>query len=616
MATALACGLAFWIGYSRQPLPKPWMLLGLTVTLLGGFLDLFALWPETAGSQMGYGNDVVASFFENRHAFAAIVLVGLFLTFYWIEKTASPRTESLSKTNGESPAVLKNKTAPEPPPSPKQLALWGFSLCLLVSLTLSDSRSGQGAFFLLFIPLLFLSVRLDFREPHPERLVWVASATLCAGLVWIHLPDRQLHAVVRVFTENPIEVMQHREAAKGLFTQKPWLGHGSGSYPWAARSLLPAMTSGSESLVSGDSLWHALEPGFDAAETQIDMAASAHILADADSHILQLLAENGFTGLALETMALGLALFGLLRHALKTGHAGSRYAAMALSALALHGLFSPALESPVVRALYFGLMGYGAAQWNGFRLTVPGLMWGLRALCLGLLVYIGLEFHRRQQADVYFEKALTHVENPKGFTDDLAKSLSYAPNHVESNYAYAQVLVRFGRLVEALQRIDLLAEHAPDPPRQDLSRATLFFAAGRTTEATHILRTWLHRQHPPLPALEMVAGIYRDTRNCESLQRLMADSVRLRAAFPQPQAALFTVSRMQADFETGEEVNFLQRWFGGRALRERYMQRRRESYQKALEARARIEKVLSTPCLETGPSSDHPSRIYHRIQNG
>jgi hypothetical protein len=216
---------------------------------------------------------------------------------------------------------------------------------------------------------------------------------------------------------------------------------------------------------------------------------------------------------------------------------------------------------------------------------------------------------------------LAVADDPKAFTDGMAKVLSINPYHVEATYAYAQVLVRFGRKADALAHIDHLERVAPDPPRQDLARASIQLLGGSPHEATRLLAPWLHRRHPPMPALEMTVDIYAATQQCEPLRRLLTDSARFRRAFPKPDPELYTPSHLQKEFMRGEEVNFLQRWFAGRALRQRFADRRLAVYHRSFEMHQRLERVLRKACDSpetepntTSPESKTPGRNFHRMR--
>jgi hypothetical protein len=609
-ALTLACALAFALGLLRMAPPRPLLFTALGLSIAAALADLLALWPHEPMRNL---NDAIASCFENRHAFAAFLLVALLACLAYIERTGLP---SVGRSSASRPPVW----------------LFAAALVTLFALLLSDSRSAQGTFFLLLFPTLFLSLRLDFKEPHPERLAWVAAATLGAGLIWLNLPERQLHATAHVFTENPLGVLQQREAAKGAFLQSPWVGQGSGSYPWAARSMLPTLMSGDKRQTAPDSMWHALEVGLDQAENQADLALTQGPLPSAASHPLQMLAEIGFIGYALELAILGLALFALFREALRYGNPGARFMGLALLGLFLHGLFTPALEEPVIRMIYFALIGYGASfaspsasepanTWVTHKLPKSGASAALRVCTLLAWAFTAWLVANRYQADRAFQSTLAVADDPKAFTDGMAKVLSINPYHVEATYAYAQVLVRFGRKADALAHIDHLERFAPDPPRQDLARASIQLLGGSPQEATRLLAPWLHRRYPPMPALEMTVDIYAATRQCEPLRRLLVDSTRFRRAFPKPDPELYTPSHLQKEFMRGEEVNFLQRWFAGRVLRKRFADRRLAVYHRALETHQRLERVLRKTCdsPETepntaSPESKTPGRKFHRMR--
>jgi O-antigen ligase len=593
-ALTLACTFAFGIGLMRLAPPRALIFTALALSIAAALADLLALWPAMPTGFIGARNltDAIASCFENRHAFAAFMLVGLFACLSFIDMPS---------------------TTTRPP-----VWLFAAALITLCALLLSDSRSAQGTFFLLLFPTLFLSLRLDFKEPHPERLAWVAAATLGAGLIWLNLPDRQWHATAHVFTENPLDILQQREAAKAAFVQSPWFGQGTGSYPWAARAMLPTLMSGDKTQSATDSIWQELQVGLDEAKDQADLALNPGPLPSAASHPLQMLAEIGFVGYALELAIFGLALFALFREALRYGTPSARFMGLALLGLFLHGLFTPALEEPVIRMIYFALIGYGASYAaratdqpdlntvTGRLPTLPTfeVSFVLRVAAVVAWVFTAWLVTTRWQADRVFQATLAKADDPKSFTDGMVRILGINPYHVEATYAYAQILVRFGRKVEALGYIDRMERFAPDPPRQDLARASIQLLSGSPHEATRLLTPWLHRRHPPMPALEMTTDIYAGTRQCEPLRRLLADSTRFRRAFPKPDPELYTPSHLQREFMRGEEVNFLQRWFAGRALRKRFADRRLAIYHRALETHQRLEKVLQIGCesneLESG----------------
>lgn len=571
-ALTVGCAFAFGLGLLRIAPPRWLFFAGLLLSLAGGVADLLALWPDRDLL------DVIASCFSNRHAFAGFMLVALFVCLISIERATG------AKTTGRPP-----------------LWLFAAGILSLFALLLSDSRSAQGTFFLLLFPTLFLSLRLDFKEPHPERLAWVAATALGAGLIWINLPERQLHAAAHVFTENPLNELQQREAAWGAFSQSPWFGQGAGSYPWAARAMLPTLTSGDKGQTGIDSLWHELEWGFDQAQDQADLALTTAPLPSAASHPLQMLAEIGFVGYGLELTLLGLALFTLFRESLRFGTPSARFLGIALLGLSLHGLFTPSLEEPLMRIIYFGLIGYGASYAQSSHhfdriFTSPWIRWVLRAALLVITAHVLWWVTLRWQAQRLFTATLAAAEDPRTFTDGMVAVLRKNPYHIEASYAYAQILVRFGRKDQALATIANVVRIAPDPPRQDLARASIHLLSGSPQEATRLLTPWIHRFHPPLPALEMAAEIYAATNQCEPLGRMLSDSARYRKAYPKPSPERYTVSRLQVEFMRGEEVNFLQRWFGGEGLRKRFASRRLAEYHRALEMHQRLNDVMQLGC--------------------
>src|SRR5690606_33720872 len=158
-----------------------------------------------------------------------------------------------------------------------QVLLYTSALLVVVSIALVGSSGVHATFFLCFLALLFVSVRLDFREPTLERLLWVAGMTLCFGLAWIHLPDRQLLDMTRLFSFSQNPLLWAWSSAWQAFMDAPMFGAGTGSFPFA--------------VIPHETAWLPAPGG-----------SVLPALLHARSHYLEILVENGTVGLGLEAL--------------------------------------------------------------------------------------------------------------------------------------------------------------------------------------------------------------------------------------------------------------------------------------------------------------------------
>jgi O-antigen ligase len=307
--------LAFLMGYARAPLAHKWLLPPLLLACVTrGFLDLVTLSHAGSGAiGLAGGIDAAAytatSFFGDKHLFGAMLILGAFFHFYLMEK-------------GE-------------PHKPVQVLLYSSSLLVLLSILLLDSRLVLGAFFLCFLPVLFLSLRLDGREPRLERLAWITGITLSLGLAWINLPDMQLGKMASALSpSSPGFLPWAWASAWRTWMDAPLLGSGLGGFRYA--------------VVPHQGVWPASATD-----------AGLPVLFHAQNHYLETLAEGGAVFLALELLLLAGAAWGFARSYYREWRMGAKYAFFSLAALSMLSLFSPVLETAPARLAYWALIGYG-----------------------------------------------------------------------------------------------------------------------------------------------------------------------------------------------------------------------------------------------------------------
>jgi hypothetical protein len=428
---------AFMLGTRGQPRPSPfWIIPGLSIVMAMGLADFFTLQP-LSGAWVG-----PTSLFASRHDFAGMLLLGLFWCFYRLEVSA-----------------LRG--------GPLPLVGYALTLATLTVFLLAGSASALIAFFLILLALVFASVRLDFAEPKPERLLWVTLSTLIGSMILLHLPDSQWQWVSESLQQGTLPQAWRWESAWSAFQQHPFWGWGS--VPLQDILIAPIQLS--------------------ASLPEFKDAVSIPFL---HSRLFQVALQNGLLGWLVEGLLWLSAITGFYHAATAKQNNAARFAGAAFVALSLHGLFSPALEREPLRLAYFCLMGYGVSFRKPSR--NPSRSWGKiphwapRLIIAGLAPFflypLWMEF-RKVRADADYGKAMTFARtDKKAFTNGLVKLIEREPWHPEANLAYAQILSENGRWEDGLYKLERLETHARvSPAPLAITRSLLLLAAGRLTSS-------------------------------------------------------------------------------------------------------------------------------------
>ncbi|MEO6097784.1 MAG: hypothetical protein ABIW76_19865 [Fibrobacteria bacterium] len=550
--------LAFLLGFVRAPMAHRWLLPPLILLcVIRGLMDLITLshlgaasaaaMPPAYEAALAYQ---ATSFFGDKHLFGGILVLGAFLHFYLMEK-------------GD-------------PHKPVQVLLYTASLLVLLTILLIDSRLVQGVFFLCFLPVLFLSLKLDGREPRLERLAWITGITLSLGLAWINLPDMQLHKMANALSPNaPGFLPWAWSSAWHTFAASPWFGTGLGGFRFA--------------VVPHEGLW----PGNGG-------TGGLPSLVHAQNHFLETLAEGGAPALLLELAILVGAFFAFARAYYQKWSLEAKYAFFALAALVLLGGFCPILESAPARFIYWMLAGYGCSflatgtSARRFSFTAKALTGGALAALACLHLYLRVP---ELMSDRLYAKAIRLAESDsRRYTDLLVDALRLNPMNEEANYGYLGVLAGFGRETDAVNLVQNIQKFAPDPKKRDDALARVYATMDRYDSSAKYANRILAWYPWHLPALEILMDAYVHQRRCAAVDSLRAATLAIEASFPMPPSQDFTITGLDSLFRSNREVVFLQRWFGGKALRKRFVERRMYAYNQDFQNHIRLRDLKTTHC--------------------
>ncbi len=562
--------MAFLAGYLRAPLAhRSWLPLVALLCVARGLIDVVTLThlggsPALAvpGIPVPYS---VVSFFLDKNLFGGMLILAAFHHFYLMEK-------------GD-------------PHRPVQVLLYSSSLLVLLSILLVDSRAVQGAFFLCFLPLLFLSVRLDGREPRLERLAWITGITLSLGIAWINLPEMQLRKMGSVLSQGSLAMLTWTwSAAARAFAAAPWLGHGIGGFRF---SVLPF-----------EGAWPARDGN------------ALPALAHADNHFLESLVDGGVLLAGCEMLLIAGAVAGFARVYFTRWRLEAKYAFFAMAALLLLALVTPVLELAPARLALWCLIGYGwslLAEWAPWAGTPGPLVGTPRTLSRtaqamaggGMIAVVALHLGMRVQelrSDHVFASALAIFDiNPRGFTDSVATALHIDPTNEEANYAYLIALEEFHRESQAVSLIHNIQRFAPDPPREAEALARVYSDMGRDDSAAFYATRLLQGYPKYLPALEILMRSFKRRGLCASVDSLRAATTAWGETFPIPDSREYTMDNMDSLFHSNHEVIFLQRWFGGKAMRQRFVQRRLDAYNQSAQCNIRLRSLQEARCGRSEP---------------
>jgi tetratricopeptide (TPR) repeat protein len=557
---------AFLVGYLRVPCARPWATIWVIwLCVARGVIDLATLSPlggatDPSGFLAPLGT--VSSFFGNKHTFGGLLVLGAFHHFYRMEK-------------GE-------------PHKPVQALLYTSTLLVLLSLILAGSRLAQGAFFLCFLPLLFLSLRLDGKEPAPERLVWITGITLCLGLAWINLPERQLQKMALLLsTTAPQSLLWAWGVAWRVFLTFPAWGAGTGSFRFSALHFAGSRPLGTDN-------------------------ASLPRMDHAGSHFLESLAESGSAGTAMEIILLIVALVAMALFYYREWRIESKYAFFSLAALILMGTFCPILEEPPARFIYWGLIGYGLSlsieAWGGWWVPLKAqahpraekvARWTLASVLVALSVFHLVERSRELRSDLLYVRAhYLAGGNPRASTDLLVQALAVNPLNEDANYAYAEVLAHFHKEEAAVKLLSFIQTFAPDPARHAEALSGIYDVMGRADSAALYAGRVLSGHPHYLPALEILSAYLNHNGLCPALDSLLQRTVQLENLYPLPASKEYTIETLDSLFGSNEDLNFLQKWFGGKALRRRFVERQMLAYNVRFQNHSRAMFIRDTHCAE------------------
>lgn len=580
--TLLACASAFLLGISRIPLAGVKLLIPLVLACTArGALDLFTLTHLGGEAPLGHA---ITSFFGDKHAAGGVLVLGAFLHFHLMEKGG--------------------------PHKPVQVLLYTSSVITLLAMVLSDSRVAQGAFLLCLLPLLFLTLRLDGREPAPERLAWIAGITLCLGLAWINLPELHHRRVAEVFSpSHPGGIHVGWTAAIGIVEDTPLAGSGVGAFRYASVGHLGGWTDPGE-------------PG------------ALPVLAHARNHWLQAAAEAGLFAVSLEAFLLLIALLGMAIVYFRETTLQAKYAFFSLAALGLMGLFTSVLDTAPLNVAYWGLLGYGwsfAAQamprWLMPHRKRAGILNGgggggesprgplgdprgrdrLAGTATALVLAILAGWHLFQRAKeiqslrIFGEAQSLAQSSPRRSTDLLAESLAWDGRNVEANYSYARVLAFFRRGEEALKRVEYVQGLAPDWRFEAQALGDIYMSLGRpdlaAAEAARLLAV-----HPYLlQALELRVEALRTAGRCEALDSFRVGAASLASVYAMPRSRDYTIQSLDSLFMADRDINFLQRWFAGPSLRRTFVERKLMAYNRGFQHHSRARFLREARCPEPSP---------------
>ncbi|HKP96638.1 MAG TPA: hypothetical protein VJ385_12845, partial [Fibrobacteria bacterium] len=550
--------LGFLLGYVRAPLAHKWLLPPLILLcVVRGLMDLVTLSHLGTGPLQAVpdGFDAataytVTSFFGDKHLYGGVLILGAFLHFYLMEK-------------GD-------------PHKPVQVLLYTSSLLVLLSILVVDSRLVLGTFFLCFLPLLFLSVKLDGREPRLERLAWITGITLSLGFAWINLPEMQLHKMAAALSpSSPGFLPWAWASAWRTWLASPLLGGGIGGFRYG--------------VVPYQGVWPASAGD-----------AGLPVLFHAQNHFLETLAEGGAVCLALELLLLAGAAWGFARIYYREWRLEAKYAFFSLAALSMLGLFCPILEQAPARIAYWALIGFGwsylAAGLPSRRLTLTAKALAGGALISLACLHLCLRAPELLSERAYVKAVETADNDPKAYTNLLVEALRLDPGNEEANYSYVAVLAEFRREADAVKLIDYVQKFAPDAKRREEALARAYAILDRYDSSAKYAASVLEWYPNHLPAMEILMDAYAHQGLCRAVDSLRNASLALEFEYPMPPSQDFTISSLDSLFRTNREVLFLQRWFGGKSLRRKFVERRLYAYNQRIQNHARMRFLKETHC--------------------
>ncbi len=461
---------------------------------------------------------------------------------------------------------------------PVQVLLYSSTLVVLASLLFVDSRIAQGAFILSFLPLLFVTVRLDGKEPKLEKLAWTTGITLCLGLAWINLPDARFHQIGQALApSSPNFIGSNWVSGWEAFKTSPIFGSGTGSFRFAI-------------------LDHQASWPFPTGDGNIPKVVHAQ------NHYLETLIEGGLFGLGLELILLFGAWFGLARVYFTESRLTVKYIFFALLALFIMAQFSSILESAPTKVAYWACVGYG---WSFIVWGRPWPRYATLVLGSAILLLCTIHLYLRipeLRSDHQLALAVPLADtNPKAYTEHLSEALRLKPHNESACYRYAEVLGKFHREKEAVHWIEFIQTFAPDSNQRSIYLSKIYYSLGRFDSAAKYASYKLEKRLTDLPNLEMLIRSWKHQGNCKSIDSIQVALASLPKSYHIPASQEYTVEGLNNLFRSNREILFLQRWFGGQASRRAFIEGRLLTYNRQFENHRKLNKLLQTPCSDSLP---------------
>jgi hypothetical protein len=292
-----------------------------------------------------------------------------------------------------------------------------------------------------------------------------------------------------------------------------------------------------------------------------------------------------------------------------------------LSALLLAGSFSPILDEAPLRFVYWGLIGYGCSLAVEFFGTKTALVPASRAapakriaMAGGLILatLLGMHLSKRiveLKSDFVFMKTRNLPESDhEGYTNLMVEVLRINPANEAANYGYARVLTHFNKGADALRLLDHVQSFAPDPVLRAEAMSDLYMVLGRWDLSGMYASQVLERLPGHLASFEQLVQAMTMQRDCEGLDSLRVKAAGLENSYPVPGSSENTIEALDSLFSANADINFVQRWFGGEALKKRFVERQQLAYNRSLENHERAMALSQARCPVPNDSAAAPRR--------
>jgi hypothetical protein len=201
------------------------------------------------------------------------------------------------------------------------------------------------------------------------------------------------------------------------------------------------------------------------------------------------------------------------------------------------------------------------------------------------------------RSDRFYARAQAATGSTFQYAYLLTKALQINPRNEDANYASARILASYGKEKEALQRLDYIQSLAPDPVRHGEALSELYAILGRPDSAAHYAAHVLARHPRHLPSLELLASALPDSGRCDAKEALRRKASSLESSYPLPSPQSYTMAALDSLFGTNQDLNFVQRWFGGNALKKKFVERQLLEYSLSSQNHTRALLLSDYRCL-------------------